>query len=104
MRPRRTLHPLAGALSAISDELTPQTLLADVQRAWSEVVGAAIADEAEPVSERSGVVTVACGSAVWAQELDLMGPEIVERLNLALPQGRVERLRCVAFAPRQTRD
>ena len=32
--------------------------------------------EAEPVSERDGIVTVACRSAVWAQELDLMTGEL----------------------------
>jgi hypothetical protein len=34
---------------------------------------------------------------VWAQELDLMGPAIVERLNAALERGSVTRLRCVAM-------
>jgi hypothetical protein len=34
---------------------------------------------------------------VWAQELDLMGPAIVERLNQRLRSGRVARLRCVAL-------
>jgi hypothetical protein len=43
------------------------------------------------------VVTVACAASVWAQELDLMGPQIVARLNSALGDDeRVRRLRCVA--------
>jgi hypothetical protein len=33
---------------------------------------------------------------VWAQELDLMAPTILARLNEQLAGGRVERLRCVA--------
>ena len=32
----------------------------------------------------TGVVTVACASAVWAQELDLLSERVVERLNEAL--------------------
>jgi predicted nucleic acid-binding Zn ribbon protein len=42
------------------------------------------------------VVTVSCAASVWAQELDLMAPQIIERLNAALDQGSVQRLRCVA--------
>ena len=35
-----------------------------------------------------------CSSAVWAQELDLMGPELVGRLNDALGVAAVRSLRC----------
>jgi hypothetical protein len=41
------------------------------------------------------VLTVACSAAVWAQELDLMAPLLLERLNAALGAERVRRLRCV---------
>jgi predicted nucleic acid-binding Zn ribbon protein len=63
----------------------PATLLAAVQRAWPGVVGEAIAREATPVSERDGVITVACRSATWAQELDLLAPRIREQLGPNLP-------------------
>ncbi|MGH2968754.1 MAG: DciA family protein, partial [Solirubrobacteraceae bacterium] len=48
---------------------------------------------AEPVSERDGVVTVACASAVWAQELDLLSERVVAALNEALGRPAVRRLR-----------
>jgi predicted nucleic acid-binding Zn ribbon protein len=95
-RSRRSPRRLSFALDDLRDELAPQTLLADVQRAWPQVVGAAIAGEAAPISERGGVLTVSCSAAVWAQELDLMAPVILERLNARLGGGRVARLRCVA--------
>jgi predicted nucleic acid-binding Zn ribbon protein len=91
---------VALALDHIRDELEPDTLLADVQRAWRSAVGAAIASEAQPTAERGGVVTVSCSASVWAQELDLMAPAILERLNQLLRAGRVSRLRCVALPPR----
>jgi predicted nucleic acid-binding Zn ribbon protein len=94
---RRSPRPLSLALGDIRDELEPETLLAEVQRAWLGAVGTAIADEAEPTGERGGVVTVSCSSSVWAQELDLMAPAILERLNSAMRSGRVSRLRCVAL-------
>jgi predicted nucleic acid-binding Zn ribbon protein len=93
---RRSPRPIGGALEMLADELAPQTLLGDVQRAWPGVVGPSIAEQGQPVSERGGVVTVACSASVWAQELDLMAPQIIERLNHALPGGKVSRLRCVA--------
>jgi predicted nucleic acid-binding Zn ribbon protein len=83
------------ALGMLADELAPQTPLADVQRAWPEVVGPLIAAQAQPTAERGGVVTVSCSASVWAQELDLMSVAIVERLNEALPSGAISRLRCV---------
>jgi predicted nucleic acid-binding Zn ribbon protein len=45
-------------------------------------------------------LTITCRSSVWAQELDLMGPELVGRINAALGSERVLALRCVASPPR----
>lgn len=97
---RRSPRPLALALDQIRDELEPDSLLADVQRVWHSAVGTAIASEAQPTAERGGVVTVSCAASVWAQELDLMAPAILDRLNKQLRSGRVSRLRCVALPPR----
>jgi predicted nucleic acid-binding Zn ribbon protein len=97
---RRSPRPLSLALGHIRDELEPDSLLADVQRAWQGAVGDAIVAEAQPTAERGGVVTVSCSASVWAQELDLMAPAILERLNKLLRAGRVSRLRCVALPPR----
>jgi predicted nucleic acid-binding Zn ribbon protein len=97
---RRSPRPLGLALDHICDELEPASLLAEVQRVWHGTVGVTIAGEAEPTAERGGVVTVSCSASVWAQELDLMAPAILERLNDHLRTGRVSRLRCVALPPR----
>jgi predicted nucleic acid-binding Zn ribbon protein len=96
VRYRRAPRSLDLALTSLADDLAPRTVLADVQRAWPDTVGAAIAAQALPTAERGGVVTVSCSASVWAQELDLMGPQIVERLNAALPGVSVSRLRCIA--------
>jgi predicted nucleic acid-binding Zn ribbon protein len=94
---RRSPRPVALALGQVRDELEPGTLLAEVQRVWRDAVGPAIAFEAQPTSERAGVVTVSCSASVWAQELDLMAPTILTRLNGRLRSGQVARLRCVAL-------
>jgi len=96
---RRAPRPLASALGPLQEALAPRTLLAEVQRVWPEAAGAAIASAAAPVSERGGVVTVACSASVWAQELDLMAPLLMEKLNGAIGGvGEVRRLRCVTGA------
>jgi predicted nucleic acid-binding Zn ribbon protein len=86
-------RPLAIALAAVTDRLAPATLLADVQRVWPAAAGEAFAGQSEPVAERAGIVTVACTSAVWAQELDLLSEQVVERLNSALGRPAVRSLR-----------
>jgi predicted nucleic acid-binding Zn ribbon protein len=87
---------MQGALSLLADELAPQTVLADIQRVWPQVVGPAIAAQGQPIAERGGVLTVTCSASVWAQELDLMSVQIVERLNAAVSSGAISRLRCIA--------
>jgi predicted nucleic acid-binding Zn ribbon protein len=52
-----------------------------VQAAWSGAVGERIAAVATPVSERSGTLTIECVDPVWAQELDLMQGQLLERLR-----------------------
>ncbi|HWI21611.1 MAG TPA: DUF721 domain-containing protein [Baekduia sp.] len=94
-------RPATFAISALADELAPQTALSRVQRAWRDVVGDVIADQAEPVSERDGTVTVTCSSAVWAQELDLLSADVVSNLNEALLGPVVTGLRCQAAGARK---
>ena len=92
---RRGPRPMALALTKVRDELAPETLLAEVQQAWPGAVGELIAAAATPTAERAGTLTVSCSAAVWAHELDLMGPVILERLNAGLRRGSITRLRCV---------
>jgi predicted nucleic acid-binding Zn ribbon protein len=90
---RRAPRPVGLALDELTDAIAPATLLAQVQLAWARAAGDAFARATEPVRERDGVVTVACASAVWAQELDLMSERVVAALNEALGRPAVRRLR-----------
>jgi len=78
---------LAAALEAVRSDVQPQTILAAVQEAWPEAAGSLAAAQGDPVNERDGVVTVACRSATWAQELDLMSPVLTAKLGSALESG-----------------
>jgi predicted nucleic acid-binding Zn ribbon protein len=77
-------RPLASALEQAAIAAAPATTLARLQRSWPAVAGEMVARESAPVAERDGVVTVACQSAVWAHELELMSRDLVARLNDAL--------------------
>jgi hypothetical protein len=98
---------VGDVLSQARARAQPKTLLAAVQSAWPAAAGDRVAAEAEPVGEREAVVTIACRSATWAQELDLLAPELVKRLNGVLQgaefearNGRVRGLRFTADADR----
>lgn len=100
---RRAPRPVAASVEALARRVAPATLLADVQRVWAQAAGPVVAAEASPLSEREGTVTVLCSSAVWMQEIDLMGPVLADALNEALGADRVQAVRCVATAGRRAR-
>jgi predicted nucleic acid-binding Zn ribbon protein len=94
---RRAPRRLGEAVATLTSQLEPATPLAAVQRAWPAVAGEVIAAEAQPVAARGGELTVACRSSVWAQEIDLLGPELLTRLNAVLDGVEMRSLRCVAL-------
>jgi len=98
VKKRRMPRSAAGALESLTQRVAPASLLADVQRAWPAAAGPALAARATPTAAHAGVVTLTCESAVWAQELTLMGPELATRLNTALGDERVLSVRCGAAA------
>jgi len=91
---RRGPRPLAAALQSVSAELEPATVLASVQGVWASVVGSLIAEHAAPRAERGGALEVVCDEAVWAAELELMGPDLVLALEAALGRRAITSLRC----------
>jgi predicted nucleic acid-binding Zn ribbon protein len=90
---RRAPRALSFALARVTAGLEPATTLARVQGVWADAVGDVVSSEARAVSERDGVVTVACRSSVWAQELEMLGPDLLEKVNAALGDQSVAQLR-----------
>ena len=96
MPERRRPRALAEVLARVRPRMAPPTLLAAVQDRWADAVGDQVSHQARPVSEKGGVVTVACSSATWASELSLLSGELLERLNSGLDEGaRVKALKFV---------
>jgi predicted nucleic acid-binding Zn ribbon protein len=83
-RRRDAPRSLADSVRELRATSAPQTPLAAVQGVWVGALGPAVAAQAKPVFEKDGVITVACRSATWAQELDLMQVELLESLQNAL--------------------
>jgi predicted nucleic acid-binding Zn ribbon protein len=81
--------------------LAPATTLARVQAVWELAAGTAVAGHGTPVSERDGVLSVACREAVWAAEIDLMGPELVAAINAAVGEEVLRALTCRADVGRR---
>ena len=96
---RSAPRPLRLALDEVARRSAPTGLLAQVQAAWPEVAGRTIAEETEPVSAREGAVTVACRSATWAHELELLSGDLRGALNARLGADSVRRLRFVVRDP-----
>lgn len=69
-------------------------LLAD----WQQLAGPELSARAAPVKFAGGTLTLAC-TGPTAMELQLLTPQIIARLNLALGHGMIERLRFVQQAP-----
>jgi predicted nucleic acid-binding Zn ribbon protein len=98
---RRAPRPIATALEAFTASIEPASVLAALQGTWVAVVGETVAAHAAPVAERAGVLEIACDESVWAAELELMGPELVDRLNAALGRRAITGLRCRTDASRR---
>jgi predicted nucleic acid-binding Zn ribbon protein len=91
---RAAPRSISLAVESLTRVIAPATILAGVQEVWERAAGPAIAAAARPTAERGGVLTVTCSAAVWAQELDMMAPELVLRLNAALGTEAIRELRC----------
>ncbi len=87
MRDRnRPAQPLGEALDAYLQraQLTRRLAQASVIPEWERLVGRRIAEVTTPTSvTENGVLIVAVRSAAWAQELQLMTPEILRQLGAA---------------------
>lgn len=93
MTRRRVPRQAGEAFRAARERAAPKTGLASVQAAWSEALGERLAAVSTPVSERAGTLTVDAVDGVWAQELDLMQDQLLDRLREALGERAPEALR-----------
>jgi len=65
---------------------------------WASIAGPHLSQRAAPVKFAGGTLTLAC-TGPTAMELQLLSPQIIARLNLALGHNMIERLRFIQQAP-----
>jgi predicted nucleic acid-binding Zn ribbon protein len=90
--------PLADALTSYFKQagLTKRVQQAGIIEEWAQLVGPQIARVTEPDSiTPDGVLRVRVATAAWANELSLMSPRILARLNA----GRSGRVKEIRWAP-----
>src|SRR2546428_5850597 len=70
--------------------LSQRIAQADVVEAWPELVGEKIASNTLAVNVRpDGVLVVKVRTAPWAQELTMMTPQVIARINAGRTDGRI---------------
>ncbi|MDQ3760676.1 MAG: DciA family protein [Actinomycetota bacterium] len=60
---------------------------------WAQLVGAEVAEHAQPVSLREGELTVRASSTAWATQLRLLQRQLIARITAGVGPGVVTRLR-----------
>jgi len=75
----------------------------EVNQRWEEAVGSEVAAHCQPVGLRNGVLEARVDSSVWAQQLQLRTPEILEALRGVLGEEAPTALRFrVGYSPSRT--
>ena len=100
---RRAPRRIGELLADATGRLAPAGTRAEVQSCWDAVAGERLAARARPVAARDGELLLACEDAVWAAELDLLGPTLVDALNAALGRPELTRIRVRADGARTSR-
>jgi len=88
----RTIDTLAVTLGKIlKARAMPARLHAyRIGNQWDRTVGPAIARHAQPQGLRAGKLTLVVDSPAWMQQLSLMKPELIEKLNRNLGRETVK--------------
>lgn len=88
--PRRNRMHYPAAAGSVLDSLTRTMGVHErlqpyrAWKVWAEVVGPQTAQHAQPYRLRAGILEVRVDHPVWMQQLQLLKPRILERLNRAI--------------------
>ncbi len=87
-RPEKLSSTLAGVLKArgLQGRLSEYRILVQ----WEDIVGAVIARHARPQSVRAKKLTLVVDSPAWMQQLSLLKPELIEKVNKNLGKDRIK--------------
>lgn len=60
---------------------------------WAQLVGAEVAEHAQPVSLKDGELTVQADSTAWATQLRLLQGQLIAKIAAGVGAGVVKRIR-----------
>ena len=87
-KPARVAELIGGVMrrAGIAERVAQAAVLGE----WPQLVGERIAGAARAESVRDdGILVVSVRTAAWAQELSLMTPQIIARVNAGRDAGRI---------------
>ncbi len=92
MRQRRKVEQLSATIEKLlaSRGLSSRLKEYRVLGVWERAVGEGIARHARPAMVRGKKLTVTVDSSAWMQQLSLLRPEIIAKLNSAMGADAVE--------------
>lgn len=91
---KQTLTPLKDIITTILKDPDIPLNLDDARifKVWDEVVGSAIARNAQPSWIKKGRLRVKVSDPIWLQELEFAGETIKQKINEKLGRRAVERI------------
>lgn len=91
----RDPQPLAGLLGGVikANSNPGELMRATIAARWATIVGATLADHCNPTTLTNGELTIQCESTAWATQVKMLAPQLVAKINQAVGQGSVTRVR-----------
>jgi hypothetical protein len=85
---------LSSALGALLKARGMQARLSEyrILGQWEKTVGRVIASHARPVTVRGARLFLTVDSAAWMQQLSMLRPEIIEKVNRALGRAAIREI------------
>ncbi len=92
MAKRPSMHSITGVLEQVLKNLDLDKALiqAGILKHWEAAVGPSIAVHAHPEQIRSDKLYVRVDSSAWLQELTLLKPSLLEKLNAVLGEKVIQ--------------
>jgi len=97
-KPKRPRLPQAVRAGSIAEEFFSSGGYAEklkqyrAWQVWEQVVGPQIASHAKPLRIRDGILEVRVDQPIWMQQLRMMAPQILQKLNQELGEGLIREL------------
>ena len=90
--PMRKAESIGSLLKQVLDDQGMGDRLSRYQAwlVWDKIVGEQIARRARPLRLREGVLEVRVDNPVWMQQLQMLKPKILKKLNEELPNALIE--------------